>query len=196
MMYSMARQKALPFHGVLAKVSPRTGTPIVTSLVVGVGAALVLVVNLGQSAVFTALSSLCIAMLYLGYLGVTAPLLLHRFRHARGQASAATAEGTDEHGKRLFSLGKWAIPVTLVAVIYQVLAIINLAWPRSSVYDLTGHTWWLKWSAVLFIGITLVVGYLVHLRLRGGKVHIPHAWHHHPAAEPAAAAALAEPESA
>ena len=132
MMYSMARQKALPFHGVLAKVSPRTGTPIVTSLVVGVGAALALVVNLGQSAVFTALSSLCIAMLYLGYLGVTAPLLLHRFRHARGHASAATAEGTDEHGKRLFSLGQWAIPVTVVAVIYQVLAIINLAWPRSS----------------------------------------------------------------
>ena len=28
---------------------------------------------------------------------------------------------------------------------------------------------------MLFIGITLVVGYLVHLRLRGGKVHIPHA---------------------
>ena len=198
MMYSMARQKALPFHRVLAKVSPRTGTPIVTSLVVGVGAALVLVVNLGQSAVFTALSSLCIAMLYLGYLGVTAPLLLHRFRHARGEASAATAEGTDEHGKRLFSLGKWAIPVTLVAVVYQVLAVVNLAWPRSSVYDLTGHTWWLKWSAVLFIGITLVVGYLVHLRLRGGKMHIPHAWHHQPAAEPtaAAAASLAEPESA
>src|SRR6202042_1322475 len=151
------------------------------------------------SAVFTALSSLCIAMLYLGYLGVTAPLLLHRFRHARGQASAATAEGTDEHGKRLFSLGRWAIPVTLVAVVYQVLAIVNLAWPRSAVYDLTGHTWWLKWSAVLFIGITLVVGYLVHLRLRGGKGHIPQPWPRLPVAEPApaaAAAALAEPESA
>jgi hypothetical protein len=38
---------------------------------------------------------------------------------------------------------------------------------------------------VLFIAITLVVGYLVHLRLRGGKVHIPHAWHHHPVPEPA-----------
>ena len=121
-----------------------------------------------------------------------------QFRQARGQSSAATAEGTDEHGKRLFSLGKWAIPVTLVAVVYQVLAVINLAWPRSSVYDLTGHTWWLKWSAVLFIGITLVVGYLVHLRLRGGKVHIPHAWHHHHAEAPmeGPAVALAEPEGA
>jgi urea carboxylase system permease len=192
MMYSMARQKALPLHSVLGKVSPRTGTPVITSLVVGAGAALVLVVNLGQSAVFLALSSLCIAMLYLGYLGVTAPLLLHRFRSARGStsggASAAIAEGTDEHGKKLFSLGKWAIPVNVVAVVYQVLMIANLAWPRKSVYDLGGHTWWLQWSAVLFIGLTLVVGYLVHLRLRGGKVHIPHAWLHHAAAEHAVAA--------
>src|ERR1700744_2041461 len=125
MMFSMARQKALPFHGVLGKVSARAGTPIVTSLIVGAGAALALLVNLGQAAVFTARSSLCMAMLYLGSRGATAPLLLHRFRHARGQVSAATAEGTDEHGKRLFILGKWAIPVNLVAVVYQVLMIIN-----------------------------------------------------------------------
>ena len=46
---------------------------------------------------------------------------------------------------------------------------------------------------MLFIAITLVVGYLVHLRLRGSKVHIPHArLPHLVAAEPA----LAEPESA
>jgi len=168
MMYSMARQKALPFHRALSRVSPRTGTPIVTSIVVGSGAALALVVNLGQSAVFTALSSLCIAMLYIAYLGVTGPLLLTRFKAARGEPSAATADGTDEQGRPLFSLGRWAIPVNAVAVIYQVGAVVNLAWPRASVYDLTGHTWWLRWSAVLFIAITAVVGYLVRLRLRSG----------------------------
>jgi urea carboxylase system permease len=168
MMYSMARQRALPFHRALSRVSPRTGTPVTASIVVGVGAALALVVNLGQSAVFTALSSLCIAMLYLAYLGVTGPLLLTRLRAARGVPSAATADGTDEHGKPLFSLGRWAIPVNALAVLYQVAAVVNLAWPRASVYDLTGHTWWLRWSAVLFIGITAVIGYLVHLRLRAG----------------------------
>jgi urea carboxylase system permease len=168
MMYSMARQKALPFHRALSRVSPRTGTPIVTSIVVGVGAALALVVNLGQSAVFTALSSLCIAMLYIAYLGVTGPLLLTRIKAARGTPNAATADGADEQGKRLFSLGKWAIPLNAVAILYQVAAVINLAWPRASVYDLTGHTWWLRWSAVLFIAITAVIGYLVHLRLRAG----------------------------
>jgi hypothetical protein len=72
--------------------------------------------------------------------------------------------------------------------------IINLAWPRKAVYDLTGHTWWLQWSAILFIAATLIVGYLVHLRLRGGKLHIPHARLQHPVAE--TAPLLAEPESA
>jgi urea carboxylase system permease len=172
MMYSMARQRALPFHQVLSRVSPRTGTPVVTSIIVGAGAALALVVNLGQSAVFTALSSLCIAMLYIAYLGVTGPLLLTRLKAARGRPSAATADGTDEHGKPLFSLGKWAIPVNAAAVLYQVAAIVNLAWPRASVYDLTGHTWWLRWSAVLFIAITVVIGYLVHRRLRAGAASL------------------------
>jgi urea carboxylase system permease len=168
MMYSMARQQALPFHRILSKVNPRTGTPIITSIVVGGGAAIALIVNLPQPAVFTALSSLCIAMLYLSYLGVTGPLLWHRVRAARGVPSAATAEGVDEHGKKLFSLGRLGIPLTAIAVVYQVLAAINLLWPRSSIYDLTGHTWWLKWSGVLFVAITLVVGYLINLRLRGG----------------------------
>ena len=105
-------------------------------------------VNLGQTAVFTALSSLCIAMLYLGYLGVTAPLLLHRFRHARGKASAATAEGTDERGKRLFSLGKWGHPGHPRGGRLPGRS-PSSTWPgrAAPVYDLTGHTWWLQWSA-------------------------------------------------
>jgi uncharacterized ion transporter superfamily protein YfcC len=61
----------------------------------------------------------------------------------------------------------------VVAVGYQVLAVINLAWPRSLVYDLTGHTWWLQWSAPLFIGATLIVGFFVHLRLRGRAMNSP-----------------------
>jgi hypothetical protein len=43
--------------------------------------------------------------------------------------------------------------------------------PRAAVYDTTGHTWWLKWSAVLFIAATTAVGGLyyafAHRRHRG-----------------------------
>ncbi|NAZ84942.1 APC family permease [Kineococcus indalonis] len=167
MLYSMARERAVPFSGVLGRVSPRTGSPVGASVVVGAGAALALAVNWHQSAVFTALASLCIAMIYLAYLGVTVPLLVHRVRH-RGLAG-----GVDEHGRPLFSLGRWGVAVNAVAVAYQVAMVVNLAWPRAEVYDLTGGTWWLRHSAVLFIAGTLAVGALVHRRNRvrhGGAI--------------------------
>lgn len=173
MMFSMARERALPFHSILGKVSPRTGTPIATSIVVGVGAAIALAVNWNQSAVFTALASLCIAMLYLAYLGVTVPLLVKRIKLRR---FGGLQGGLDEEGKPLFSLGKWGIPINVVAIAYQIVMVVNLAWPRSAIYDLTGTTWWLKWSALLFIGLTLVVGAAIHWRTRlrhGGSIRLP-----------------------
>ncbi|WOP19429.1 APC family permease [Raineyella sp. LH-20] len=171
MVFSMARQKALPFHRMLSRVSPRTGTPIVASVVVGVGAALALAVNLRQAAIFTALASLCIAMLYLAYLGVTVPLLLARLRQAR--LGRTDPEELDEAGEPVFSLGRWGIPLNVAAIGYQVFAVVNLAWPRGSVYDLTGHTWWLQWSAVLVIAACLAVGFFVHRRLHPHVTRIP-----------------------
>ena len=185
MMYSMSREKAFPAHKYLGKVSPRTGTPIITSIVVGVAAAIALLVNIRSTTIFTALSSLCIAMLYLAYLGVTAPLLVVRIRHARTDRFPA---GVDEEGKPLFSMGAWGIPVNALAVLFQVLMAANLLWPRAVIYDLTGHTWWLKWSALLFVGITVTIGavYFASRRLRTTieLVHVPHSAALAPALEP------------
>ena len=170
MLFSMARERSVPFHRVLGKVSTRTGTPIASALVVGVGAAIALAVNWNQSAVFTALASLCIAMLYLAYLGVTMPLLVKRLRlwHTGGLES-----GVAEDGRPLFTLGKWGVAVNVAAVGYQVVMVVNLLWPRPEIYDLTGGTWWLKWSALLFIAGTLALGALIHWRNRvrhGGAI--------------------------
>ena len=158
MVFSMARENALPFSKTLAKVSARTGTPVVASFVVGTGAVAALLVNIGQTALFTALSSLCIAMLYLAYLGVTGPLL---YRRLTGWTAARAAD-VDEDGKPVFTLGRWGVAVNAVAVVYQAFMVVNLLWPRSAVYDTTGHTWWLQWSAVLFIAATTVVGGLYY----------------------------------
>lgn len=167
MVYSMAREKALPLHRVLGAVSPRTGTPVAASIVVGVGAALALAVNIHQAAIFTALSSLCIAMLYLAYLGVTGPLLVRRLR---GQIDG----GLDENGRGLFTLGRWGVPVNAAAVVFQVAMVINLLWPRPEIYDLTGHSWWLQWSALLFIGFSLAVGtaYFVYKHRVHGRIQL------------------------
>ncbi|WP_405594202.1 amino acid permease [Streptomyces sp. NBC_01092] len=188
MIYSMAREGALPFHRHLARVSARTGTPIITSIVVGVGAAIALLVNVRQSAIFTALSSLCIAMLYLAYLGVTLPLLVARIRH---RGTDRLPEGVDETGRPLFSLGRWGIVVNTLAVLFQVGMTVNLLWPRAEIYDLTEGTWWLQWSALLFVGVSLAIGtgYFVARRLHRliELRHVPHT-HIEPPAE-----AVAEP---
>ena len=171
----MAREGALPFHRYLGKVSARTGTPIITSIVVGVGAAIALLVNVRQAAIFTALSSLCIAMLYLAYLGVTLPLLVARIRH---RGTGPLPDGVDETGRPLFSLGRWGTVVNTLAVLFQVGMAVNLLWPRAEIYDLTEGTWWLQWSALLFIGASLAIGagYFLARRLhrRIELRHVPH----------------------
>jgi hypothetical protein len=157
--------------------------------VVGVGAAIALAVNWNQSAVFTALASLCVAMLHLAYLGVTLPLLVERLRLRR---AGGLEPGVAEDGRPLFSLGRFGIAVNAVAVVYQVVMVVmvvNLVWPRAAIYDLTGGTWWLQWSALLFIGLTLLIGAVVHWRNRvrhGGAIMLGSL---HTSAEPQEAAA-------
>jgi urea carboxylase system permease len=173
MMYSMSRERAFPLHRSIGRVSPRTGTPITASVVVGVGAAIALIVNFGQPALFTALSSIGIAMIYIAYLGVTAPLLVARIRHRR---TGGLPTGVDEDGMPLFTLGRWGLLVNGLAVAFQIAMIVNLVWPRTEIYDLEGDSPLLQWSALITIGLSLSIGgaYLWwHRRAHGPIVLAP-----------------------
>jgi hypothetical protein len=70
------------------------------------------------------------------------------------------------------------ILINLLAVVFQAIMIVNLLWPRAVIYDLTGDTWWLQWSALLFVGITIVVGAsyfgVRNLHTKIDLVHVPH----------------------
>ncbi|WP_329298725.1 amino acid permease [Streptomyces sp. NBC_00659] len=152
MLFSMARDKQLPFSGRLAKVDPRTGMPSAPALVVGVLAAALLLLNFASPDAFLAIGTTCIVMLYLAYAMVTGPLLVRRLR---GQL---TAEGADETGAPLFSLGRWGVPVNALALVYGLFMTVNLAWPRAAVYDPAGGHWYFQWFTVLFLAVTLVAG--------------------------------------
>ncbi|MCU1656954.1 MAG: putative amino-acid permease, partial [Pseudonocardiales bacterium] len=144
MMFSMARDRVLPFSAPLAKVNARTGTPIRPAIVVGVLTVGLLYLNVHNAAVFLALSSVCIMLLYIAYLMVTAPLLLRRLKGWPHDDRA-----------RLFSLGRWGIPVNVVAIVWGVFMAINLGWPRQKVF---GTTWYLQYFPELFLGGAIVVG--------------------------------------
>ncbi len=154
MMFSMARDRMLPGHRILGRVSPRTGTPIVPSVVVGVLALLVLLINLGQAQLFTAVTGVAVVIVYLAYLLVTAPTLVARLRGTLPKADPAH-----------FSLGRWGIPLNIVAVVWGVFMVVNMGWPRAAVYDPSGAHWYLRWFAPLLVTLVLVIGALLY-RLR------------------------------
>ncbi|HEY1966840.1 MAG TPA: APC family permease, partial [Pseudonocardia sp.] len=156
MIFSMARDKVLPFSTRLAAVSRRTHTPLAPTVAAGVIAAALLAVNVGNPALFLALTSVCIMLMYLAYLMVTVPMLIQRLR-----GGLATDE-CDETGRPLFSLGRWGIPVNLVAVIYGLAMAVNLGWPRAEVFDPEGGHWYLRFLGPIVLGATALLGLLAY----------------------------------
>ena len=134
MMFSMARDGNLPYATSLRKINPRTGTPILPGIVVGVLTIALLVVNLGDASVFLALSSVCIVMLYGAYLMVTGPMLVR-----------APARAVPRRPRRVSSpWGGSGSPSTRSPSSTAPLMMINLAWPRAEVYDVAGGHWYLQ----------------------------------------------------
>jgi amino acid transporter len=80
LMFAMGRYNALPAGARLAKIHPRFRTPVERAALIGVVAVLILVVNIGTPAIFTAVTSVAVIMIYLAYLLVTAPMLVRRLR--------------------------------------------------------------------------------------------------------------------
>jgi urea carboxylase system permease len=169
MVFSMSRDRVLPFSTGLSAVNTRTGTPIRPAIVIGVLAAALLLVNLGNPALFTTLASVCIMLLYLAYLMVTAPLLVRRLRGWSNQSLR------DDQGRPLFAMGRWGVLVNVLAVVWGLLMAVNLGWPRAEVFDPAGGHWYLQWFAVLFLGGSLAAGALAYwvVARRGAPVSAP-----------------------
>lgn len=161
MIFSMARDEVLPFSGALRKVSPRFHTPLLATVVPGVGAAICLLVNVKNAALFLGLASVCIMLLYIAYLMVTAPMLISRVRGGK------LAGGFDENGKPLFTLGKFGLVVNIVAVAYGLLMAINLGLPRQAVYDPGNTGWYVHYLPILTILATFGLGAVAYAFKRG-----------------------------
>jgi hypothetical protein len=82
---------------------------------------------------------------------VTVPALVHR---VRGNSLS--------YGPPVLDLGKWGMPVNLIAVVMGALLCVDIAWPRQEVYDPDGTSWFLQYFAAIFVTLTLVVGFLAY----------------------------------
>jgi len=159
-MFGMARDNQLPFAPTLAKVSPRTGVPVPATLVAGVVPVLIMLIGLGNTKLFQAVVSIALILVYLAYLCVTVPTLRRRLK---GWPATETAPGGS------VNLGKWGLPVNVIAVGWGATMAVNLGWPRAEFF---GDAWYQQYVACFMIPAVAVVGLAYYwLRVRG-KQHV------------------------
>lgn len=157
--FSMSRDAVLPFAHRLSRVNTVTGTPLLPAVSTGAVAGALLFVNLGRPEAFTDLAGACIVMLYFAYLFVTVLMLVRRIRRTLYQPTIP----------RGFSLGRWGLPINIAAVAYGAAMMINMAWPRTSVYDSSGSGWYFQWFALLLLGLSFLSGLAVYSYLKRNR---------------------------
>ncbi len=114
LIFSMSRDDRLPLARVWASVHPTFGTPVWTALLVGVLGALPLIVSQQIGVITTGAAGL----IYLSYT-LTDIVLLRARRRGWPQ------------GRAPFSLGRWGLPINVLAVIWGCAMLANFAWPRA-----------------------------------------------------------------
>lgn len=156
--FAMARDNNLPFGRILARVSPSSRTPVVPAVVAGVLAVGLLLVSVRFRHLIDVVASVAIVWANLAYLLVTVPLLGRRLR---GWPAATGG----------FSLGRWGVPVNVLAVAAGVFIIVNVGWPRPDVY---GEEWYERHAALLGSAVLLAVGGLYYGLVQRHKTGILH----------------------
>jgi amino acid transporter len=149
----MARSGQLPFSAPLSRTG-RSGEPWVAAVVLGVITSLPLILVTQNLSVLVTGAT---AAIYVPYFLVTGVALIARLRGWPREPAP-------------FSLGRWGIPVNVLAVVGAGLTCINLLWPRDStnpVFKLDVRVaYWL-------VGIPLVIGIVYYVF-----------WQHRQLAEP------------
>src|SRR5436305_11916170 len=113
--FGMSRDDRLPGSKLLAKVHPRLHTPIGSCVAIGILAGIPMIQYAGVAIIAIAATG----MIYLSYL--IGNLALFRAR-LRGCATARAP----------FSLGRWGLPVNVLAIAWGGGMLINMAWPRAA----------------------------------------------------------------
>lgn len=158
--FAMSRDNNLPAGSTLCTINPRFGTPVVASVAIGVVAIVLLFVTFSPQ-IYTVVTSIAIIMIYTAYLLVTVPLLIKRLK------------GQWQPREGAFSLGRWGLPVNIVAVLWGGFMTVNLAWPRNEVYNATEpFHWYLQWGGVLLPGVILGVGFAYYWLVQRHKTGV------------------------
>jgi urea carboxylase system permease len=172
--FGMSRDDRLPVSNVLRKVHPGLHTPIGSCIAIGILAFIPMLQFAGAAILAIAATG----MIYLSYLIGNLALLRARLRGW-------------PRSKAPFSLGRWGVPLNVLALVYGGGMLLNIAWPRGAPSltnptpnqdrDLSGHLqlnfgWnWLNNRPVLWtvvVVLTIVGGIYFALFQRRKPSHL------------------------
>jgi urea carboxylase system permease len=159
LMFAMGRDGCLPFSKSLSEVSAKTQTPVLATLLCGLGALIILAVNLQFPKVFELVTSIAILWANLAYWIVVALQLKNRFKLARN--------GGDTDAK--FRLGKWGFTVNILALIWSSFMVINVSWPRTATY---GEGWYNQYAAWIYTAVLIGLGVFIYYYKSGKRKRI------------------------
>jgi urea carboxylase system permease len=160
LIFAMARDNCLPFGRALARVSATSHIPIVPALVAGLLAISLLVVNVDFPNVIKVVTAVAILWANLAYLFVTAALLWRRFQGWPPR---------DSRARGAFALGRWGVPINLVAAIWCLVTVVNVGWPRPEVY---GSAWYNRFGALLYTAGLIGIGGLYYVLVQRHKAGV------------------------
>ncbi len=150
MMFSMGRDRHLPFGGTWGHVSPTFKTPANAAVAVGVLAALPIVVVSPLAAI--SLSIAATGLIYLSYLMCNLGVL------------AARRRGWP-HKPAWFNLGRWGMTVNVLAVVWGILGVTNIALWNSEIFGdfgTEGRAIWNPWIDLFFTPFGQTLSWLPH----------------------------------
>jgi len=134
--FSFARDGMLPLSKVWSHVSNRNGSPVYATLLVAVLASAAFM----YASALPLLVAFATAGYYVGFLAPTIALLYVRLRGEWNYTSK-------------WSFGRFGIVINVVAVLWLITALVNMAWPRYP--DLP---WWENWGVIIGMGLFIALG--------------------------------------
>lgn len=150
-LYAFARDDGVPFSKWLSQVNKSHGVPQNAAIVTCAISFLLALIYIGSDVAFYAITSLFTVALLQCYVLSIACILWRRIAHPETLPYAP------------FSLGRWGVPINIIAVIYGSWGFFWCFWPQS--YPVTAGGF--NWASPLFIAA--VIGALINYAISGRK---------------------------
>jgi len=151
LIFSVSRDNLLPFSKQLGSVSPRFRTPVVASIVLW---AICMIINIAGGGQIFRVTAMAVIAYYLTYAATMIAVIIGDRKNR-----------IPEVGPGHFGLGRWLVPVSVVALLWCTIVIVAYLWPAANHYIFG------------YFGGAMVIGALLTIYawsgLKSGRASVP-----------------------